>query len=66
VKITVNGEQRNLAQKVSLLEFLNQNKINLNVVVVEYNYDIVDREKWQDVTLADGDNLEILQFVGGG
>jgi len=66
VKITVNGEQRNLDQKVSLHEFLEQNKINLNVVVVEHNYVIVDREKWKDIALKDRDNLEILQFVGGG
>ena len=66
MKITVNGKQRNLDQKVSLQEFLEQNKINLNVVVVEHNYHILDRGKWKDIALKDGDNLEILQFVGGG
>jgi len=66
VKITVNGEEKKLEREISLLKFLEENNINTGVVVVEYNYDIPDREKWKDIILSDGDRLEILQFVGGG
>jgi sulfur carrier protein len=66
VKITVNGEEKKLEREISLLKFLEENNINTGVVVVEYNYDIPDREKWKEIILSDGDRLEILQFVGGG
>ena len=35
-------------------------------VAVEYNRNILTRERFATTTLADGDELEIVQFVGGG
>jgi len=35
-------------------------------VVVEHNYSVVPREQWGDIVLSDGDNVEIVAFVGGG
>ncbi|HAD05052.1 MAG: thiamine biosynthesis protein ThiS [Desulfuromonadales bacterium GWD2_61_12] len=35
-------------------------------VAVEYNRNILARERFAATTLADGDELEIVQFVGGG
>lgn len=35
-------------------------------IVVEYNYEVLPREKWDSVVLKENDNLEVLRFVGGG
>jgi len=35
-------------------------------VAVELNRQIVPRSQWADITLKDGDRLEIVHFVGGG
>ena len=35
-------------------------------VAVERNLEIVPRSTWADVPLADGDRVELVQFVGGG
>jgi sulfur carrier protein len=35
-------------------------------VAVERNLDIVARERFGDTPLAEGDRIEIIQFVGGG
>jgi len=35
-------------------------------VVVEYNYEIVPRERYGEITLRDGDTLEIVQMTAGG
>lgn len=35
-------------------------------VAVELNRDIVPRDRWTETTLKDGDQLEIVHFVGGG
>ncbi|MBM7855439.1 sulfur carrier protein [Desulfohalotomaculum tongense] len=64
--VKVNGKEEVLEKEISLLQFLQSKNIDLDVVVVEYNYDIVQRDKWGEITLKEGDNLEVLQFVGGG
>ena len=35
-------------------------------VAVELNRDIVSRDRWSATTLKDGDQLELVHFVGGG
>ena len=35
-------------------------------VAVELNRDIVQRDRWTETLLKDGDRLEIVHFVGGG
>jgi thiamine biosynthesis protein ThiS len=35
-------------------------------VAVERNREIVPRDQWAGTTLQAGDNIEIVQFVGGG
>jgi thiamine biosynthesis protein ThiS len=35
-------------------------------VAVERNLEIAPKSSWQNTRLADGDRLEIVQFVGGG
>jgi thiamine biosynthesis protein ThiS len=35
-------------------------------VAVERNLEIVPRSLWAETPLADGDRIELVQFVGGG
>ena len=35
-------------------------------VALELNGDIVSRGRWAETTLASGDKLELVHFVGGG
>ena len=64
--ITVNGKKETLAKEMLLSAFLESKGINPDTVVVEYNYEIVKQEKWNDIVLKENDNLEVLRFVGGG
>ena len=36
------------------------------MVVVEHNSEIPDKEKWDSILINDGDNIEIVKFIGGG
>jgi sulfur carrier protein len=36
------------------------------MVVVELNRDIVDRDRYGEVGVSDGDSIELVHFVGGG
>jgi len=35
-------------------------------VAIELNRNIAPRDQWPETQLAEGDQLEIVQFVGGG
>jgi thiamine biosynthesis protein ThiS len=66
VKIKLNGEEKDIADGVSVAGLLEQLQIRPARVVVERNRDIVPREAYGATMLAEGDALEIVHFVGGG
>jgi thiamine biosynthesis protein ThiS len=62
----INGETRDFPSPLSLSSLIEQLGMKQDRVAVELNYDIVPRERWAATSLADGDRLEIVHFVGGG
>jgi thiamine biosynthesis protein ThiS len=66
VEIVVNGTARAAAPGTSVAALLKDLGVAPERVAVERNLDIIDRERWDDTVLADGDRVEIIQFVGGG
>ena len=69
MKLIVNGEEKKIninSKNLLLSETLEFMGYNRKTVVVELNDLIVNSKKWDDVTLKDGDNLEIVSIVGGG
>jgi thiamine biosynthesis protein ThiS len=66
VTIQVNGENREAPAGSTVTSLLVQLGLNTGRVAVEYNLQILPRAKWDDTLVAQGDRLEIVQFVGGG
>ncbi|MGE5217220.1 MAG: sulfur carrier protein ThiS [Chloroflexota bacterium] len=66
MKLKVNGEEKEIADGLSLAAFLEQLQIRPARVVVELNRDIVARDAYGATLLVEGDTLEIVHFVGGG
>ena len=69
MRIKVNGEEKKLEvdqENAILSRALKSMGYNPNTVVVELNSLIVNSLKWNEITLKDGDNLEIVSIVGGG
>jgi len=66
IALTVNGERRELEGPVRLTVFLETLDINPRYVAVAHNGIVLRRQKWSEVTLQDGDVLEIVRMVGGG
>jgi thiamine biosynthesis protein ThiS len=66
MEIIVNGERKALGAAVSLAEFIEQAGMKGDRVAVERNRDIVPRAQWPSTILQEGDELEIVHFVGGG
>jgi len=55
-----------MADGLNLTSLLEQLQIRPARVVVERNREIVPRESYETILLAEGDTLEIVHFVGGG
>jgi thiamine biosynthesis protein ThiS len=66
MEIFVNGESKPLDAAMSLSEFIERLGMKGDRVAVERNRDIVPRAQWTSTILQDGDQLEIVHFVGGG
>jgi thiamine biosynthesis protein ThiS len=66
VEIVVNGTPRAAADGSTVASLLEELAIRPERVAVERNQDIVPKERFGDVALAEGDRIEIIQFVGGG
>jgi len=66
MKIKINGEEKQIADGLSVNGLLESLQIRPARVVVERNRDIVSRESFAATMLAEGDILEIVHFVGGG
>ena len=65
MRIQLNGEAREVeaATVAALVEAL---ALDARKVAVERNLEIVPRSLYLATALADGDRIEIVQFVGGG
>ena len=66
INLTVNGKPRVLEDSVDLVAYLLSFGVNLKHVAVGYNGDVLKKESYVEVTLRDGDVLEIVRPVGGG
>lgn len=66
MKLKLNGEEKEIADGLSVESLLEQLQIRPARVVVERNREIVPRDAYSSVLLAEGDTLEIVHFVGGG
>ena len=64
--IRVNGEHRRVPGDISVTELLNELGLDPLRVAVERNLEIVPRSALAAVQVEDGDDYEIVHFVGGG
>jgi sulfur carrier protein len=66
VRIRVNGEERRFPAGTRILELLSQLGVSTPRVAVERNREILPKAKYESTTLEEGDELEVVEFVGGG
>jgi thiamine biosynthesis protein ThiS len=62
----LNGEPHDIAGPVTISDLLAELKIDPRRVAVEHNLVIVKRDRYASVMVGDGDEVEIVNFVGGG
>lgn len=63
--VKINGENFDVAG-VSIEKYLMDAGYDSKRVAVELNGDILAKSKYQNTYFKDGDNVEVVSFVGGG
>lgn len=63
--VRINGAELQIAGR-TIAEYLAENGYDAKRVAVELNGDILPKAQYDSTVLHDGDNVEIVSFVGGG
>jgi sulfur carrier protein len=65
MQIKVNGEHYE-CQAANVSELTQHLRLNLGQIAIERNREIVPRSRYAEVALNEGDEIEIVRFIGGG
>lgn len=63
--VKINGEEKNVSG-MTVAEYLASTNYDSKRIAVECNGDIVPKAQYDNTILQDGDNVEVVSFVGGG
>jgi sulfur carrier protein len=66
MKITCNGEIKEITPDTTLVSFIRDMDLNPDTVVAECDGNIIKRDEYDSQILSEGNVLELIRFVGGG
>jgi sulfur carrier protein len=66
LRITLNGDAHELAGPLTVSDLLARLQIDPRRVAVEHNLVVLKRDAFDSTTVREGDEVEIVNFVGGG
>jgi thiamine biosynthesis protein ThiS len=66
MRLLINGEERSFSGVGDVAGLVAALGLNPKKVAVERNLEIVPRSLYGSTRIADGDRIEIVNFVGGG
>ena len=66
MKILLNGDPYEITEPVTVSALLVRLDIDARRVAVEHNLNVLKRTAFDNTPIRDGDQIEIVKFVGGG
>ena len=66
IQLRINGEHRRVIAGQTIAELASELGLDPKKIAVERNLEVVPRSTLGDVKVQDGDDFEIVRFVGGG
>lgn len=66
IRVQLNGREREIPAGLTVNGLLESLGLEPRLVVVERNREILQRARYDEVRVAEGDRLELVHFVGGG
>jgi thiazole synthase len=64
--VTINGQHKRVREGLTIAELALELGLEPTRVAVERNMEVVPRSAHREVRVEDGDDIEIVTFVGGG
>jgi thiamine biosynthesis protein ThiS len=64
--IQLNGDRYEVAGPLTIAALLAHLNIDSRLVAVEHNVEVVKRHRYDTTMVNEGDEIEIVNFVGGG
>ncbi|EMS81494.1 sulfur carrier protein ThiS [Desulfotignum phosphitoxidans] len=65
MQISLNGEKVE-SERQTLMELILGTGLDPASVVAEVNLKVIRQNSWTKITINEGDDIELLSFVGGG
>ncbi|MFQ5455292.1 MAG: sulfur carrier protein ThiS [Nitrospirota bacterium] len=65
IMVKINGKEENI-EEATILDILKSKNIEPQMVAVELNSKILEKDEFAITKVKDGDNIELLFFMGGG
>lgn len=66
MRVVLNGEPREVREGLTVGELLGDLGLGAGRIAVEVNLAVVARDDYERRALRDGDEVEIVHFIGGG
>jgi sulfur carrier protein len=66
VRVTANGKPYDVPAGTTIAAFIRHRDLDPQFVVVEHNGEPLERARYEEVRLGDGDRLELVRAVAGG
>lgn len=66
MRIRLNGKDKEIGGGHTVRSLLRELELEPAMIVVELNRDILERDRYEDVPVREGDTIELVHFVGGG
>jgi len=66
MKVVINGQEQELPRPMTIAEYVEGLPVPARHVAVAKNGEVVPRHRWPEVTIEEGDVLEVVRMVGGG
>ncbi len=66
IHVQLNGKDREIDSGLSVQELVESLDLNPKLIVVELNREILSRDRFGEIQVSQGDQVELVHFVGGG
>lgn len=64
--IIVNGQHKDVAEALSLIQLIELFKLNPDFIITEINTQIIKPHARHQTLIQENDTIELIRFVGGG
>ena len=64
--IKINGKDEIIEAELNLEQLIKNKNLLPERIVIEHNLRVTRKEDWKKINLNEGDNIEIISFMGGG